>query len=30
MKPEIFIQKPMEFKNKISQLKNINELGFHK
>ena len=30
MKPEIFKQKPAEFKNKILALKNINEPGFHK
>lgn len=30
MKPEIFKQKPLEFKNKIVTLKNSNEQGFHK
>ena len=30
MKPEIFKQKPLEFKNKILCLKIINEPSFHK
>ncbi len=30
MKPEIFKQNPIDFKNKILNLKYINESGFHK
>jgi hypothetical protein len=30
MKPEIFNQTPLEFKNKILALKQIDESGFHK